>query len=200
MKLHPVLAILSLLCLAGIPTVAPAQQNNADMQEAMKKWQEAATPGKAHKLLDYFVGNWDLTTRIWMGGPDAKPSEEKSTGTFAWDLGGRFVEQNVTGTIMGRPYTGKGFLGYDNMDRKYTSIWMDNTATAMIYADGCVDQAGKVFTFIGKMDEPTTGEHDKNAKYVTRIVDNDHFVYEIHDLAIGEPNTKVMEIAYTRKK
>ena len=55
-------------------------------------------------------------------------------------------------------------------------------------------------TMYGKMDEPGTGEHGKNIKYVTRLLGRDKQVFEVHDLAIGEPNTKVMEMTYTRKK
>jgi hypothetical protein len=45
-----------------------------------------------------------------------------------------------------------------------------------------------------------TGEHGKTIKYVTRIVNNDKHMFEIHDLSIEEPNTKVMEMVYTRAK
>jgi hypothetical protein len=48
------------------------------------------------------------------------------------------------------------------------------------------------------MDEWMTGEHDKTVKYLTRIVDENTYVFEIHDLAIVPGETKVMEIEYTR--
>jgi len=57
-----------------------------------------------------------------------------------------------------------------------------------------------MLTLYGKMDKPMTGEHNKNVKYVTRIVGPDKHIFEVHDLAIGEPNTKVVEVTYTRKK
>jgi hypothetical protein len=39
----------------------------------------------------------------------------------------------------------------------------------------------------------------KWSKSVVRMVDDDHFVMEMHDLALGA-NSKVMEIEYTREK
>ena len=79
-------------------------------------------------------------------------------------------------------------------------FWIDDMGTVMSTGDGNFDQSGKVLTLFGKMDEPTTGEYDKNVKYVSRWIDNNKFIFEIHDLAIGEPNTKVIEVEYTRKK
>jgi len=70
----------------------------------------------------------------------------------------------------------------------------------MYTMEGSANAAGTVFTFYGKSDEPMTGEHGKTIKYVLRIVNNDKHIFEIHDLSIEEPNTKVMEMVYTRKK
>jgi hypothetical protein len=66
--------------------------------------------------------------------------------------------------------------------------------------EGSVDRSGKVFTFYGKMHEWSTGELDKTVKYVLRITSDDKHVFEIHDTYIGEPNTKVLELTYTRRK
>jgi len=73
-------------------------------------------------------------------------------------------------------------------------------STAMNHAEGMRDRTGKVLTLYGTMDEPMTGEHDKPVKYVLRVLGPDKHVYEIHDLAIGEPHTMVIEVTYTRKK
>jgi hypothetical protein len=37
-------------------------------------------------------------------------------------------------------------------------------------------------------------------KYVVRWKDADHFIEEVHDLAIGETNTQVIELAFSRVK
>ena len=48
------------------------------------------------------------------------------------------------------------------------------------------------------LDEYLTGEHDKMVKYVWRFSSKDKMVLEVHDLPIGENNTKVLEISYAR--
>lgn len=175
------------------------KEKPAAMDEMMKKMMEIATPGEPHKFLNDFVGSWETATSVWMEGPSKPPTVTKGTAEVKWALGGRFLVQEAKGEMMGMPFEGMGITGYDNFNKKYVSFWVDNMGTAMYTSEGTSDQSGKVITFYGKMDEPTTGEHDKNVKYVSRIIDKDKHAFEIHDLAIGEPNTKVVEITYTRK-
>lgn len=171
-----------------------------DMNEMMKKWMEAITPGEPHKAFNQFVGSWETATSIWMEGPGAPPTVTKGSAEFKIIMDGRYLVQESKGEMMGMPMTGMGVTGYDNFNKKYVSFWIDNLSTAMYLSEGSIDPAGKVLSLYGKMDEPMTGEHDKNVKYVSRVVDPDKFVFEIHDLAIPEPNTKVVEVVYTRKK
>ena len=93
-----------------------------------------------------------------------------------------------------------GYTGYDNFDKKYTMFWIDNSSTDMFTGEGSFDRAGKELTMYGKMDDPTTDEHDKNVSYVLRWLDNDNFVFEMRDLSMGGSNTMMGEIKYRRKK
>ena len=95
---------------------------------------------------------------------------------------------------MGMPVNGIGYTGYDNMNKKYTMLWIDNSSTAMFLADGNFDQTGNVLTMYGKMDEPTTDEYGKNVRYVIRIIDHNKFVFEIHESLLQEGKTKSAEM------
>jgi hypothetical protein len=170
------------------------------MNEMMKKWKEIAAPGNPHKKLDMFVGTWDVETRMWMGGPEAPPTTTRGSTTFAWTVGGRYLRQDFRGEMAGMPVEGMGYTGYDNFEKKYVGVWMDNTTTAIFSMEGTMNREGTVLTMYGKMDEWMTGEVGKMSKYVFRVLDKDTIVFEIHDLAIGEPNTKVVEMTFTRKK
>jgi len=179
-------------------TATPAMLPN--MEEMMKKWMDAIKPSESHKMLNAFVGSWETATSLWMQGPSAPPTVTKGTAEVKWALGGRYIQQESKGEMMGRPMSGVGFTGYDNINKKFISFWIDDMSTAMYNSEGGFDQAGKVLTTYGKMDEPMTGEHDKNVKYVSRLISPDKFIFEVHDLIIGEPNTRVVEVVYTRKK
>ena len=169
-----------------------------DEAEMMKKWMAAATPGAGHKALDSQTGDWEITMRAWMPG-SSEPMETKGTATTKWILGGRFLQSDVTGVMMGMPMTGLGITGYDNFKKKYVTYWIDSLNTAMYTAEGTADAAGKEFTYHGKMDEPATGEKDKPVKFVHRILSADKYVFEVHDPSLGA-KSKTFEMAYSRKK
>ena len=197
-----VLALVLFLAVAASGTAEDKKKRVSmpSQEEMMKRWKDAATPGEAHKVLDNFVGSWETEASTWMDGPDKPPSLTKGTAEVKWVLDGRFVQQEMTGEMMGAPMHGIGFSGYDNFKKKYTIFWIDNSATAMSTSEGSINKDGTVITSWGKMDEPMTGEKDKKVKYIDTIVDHDKHVFEIHDLSLPGPSTKVVEIVYTRKK
>lgn len=187
------------LLLAQDKSAKPGKDAKPDEAEMMKRWMAVATPGTGHKALDSQTGEWDIVMRMWEPGTNAPPTETKGTASIKWILGGRFLQSDVTGNMMGMPMTGLGITGYDNFKKKYITCWIDSLNTAMYTAEGTADPAGKVFTYHGKMDEPMTGEKDKPVKFVHRILSADSHVFEMHDPALGA-KSKTFEMAYTRKK
>jgi len=172
----------------------------ADMQEMMKKWMECATPGEAHKHLDHFVGKWETLIRLWTEGPGKPAAESKGASEIRWIMDGRFLLEETSGQVMGMPWRGMSLTGYDNFKKKYIVSHIDNLGTAMYTSEGKFDQANKVLTSFGNMDEPMTGEHDKTVKYVLRILSKDKYIFEMFD-EVGGPNEyKAGEIIYTRKQ
>jgi hypothetical protein len=194
-------ALGSLLTLATTQVVSFAQQDQdpQEMERMMELWQKIATPGAAHEKLGRGIGEWDVVTRMWMAGPGQPPMESVGTSKSEWILGGRFVKSTFQGSMMGMPFEGLGITGYDNYKKKYVSIWFDSNSTAVHTSEGLLDQTGDVISYFGTMDEWMTDEHDKPVKYVDRFIDDDHAVFEIHDLGIVPGDTKVIEMVYTRK-
>jgi hypothetical protein len=193
------------LCLLGV-TASIAQEKGAkkvampSQEEMTKRWQDSMTPGDSHKALESFVGSWTTQSSVWMDGPEKPPSVSPGTAEVKWVLGGRFLQMEMTGEMMGMPMNGIGFTGYDNFKKKYINFWIDNTATAMFTSEGTVSKDGKVFTYLGKMDDPVTQEKNKPVKYIQTIVGSDKHIFEIHDMSIKGGKTKVVEMVYERKK
>lgn len=169
------------------------------MDEMMKKWKEIATPGPKHKALEPMIGNWDTVTRMWMQ-PGTPPSVEKGTATMRWVMDGRFVESRHSGSMMGQPFEGLGYTGYDNFRKRYTNVWFDSMGTYALTSEGTFDKSGSVLHTFGKLDEWMDGTVGKNVRYTTRLLGPDKMVFEWHDLDIGEAETKVIEVEYTRRK
>jgi hypothetical protein len=181
---------------ADKPTGGPT---DAQMAEMMKKWEEAATPGENHKLLDFMVGNWETVNRMWMAGPDQPAQETKGSEENKWVLGGRFIMMNQTGEMFGKPYEGMGLVGFDNPKNQFVMSWLDNSTTAITNAQGYYNPKDKTFTFFGLMDDPGTGEHGKTLMYIVRVINRDRYSFEMYDPEWGGLKNKIGEIVYTRK-
>lgn len=191
-----------------VPAKNPTQQDRGSMPEAMDpakmaemmaKWQKTTVPGEHHKLLGAFVGEWDTVTKIWMQGPGAPPMESTGSSSNTLVFGGRYLRQQVTGTMMGQPFEGIGFTGYDNYKNMYVFSWIENQSTMLLTGKGMADPSGKTLTFYGEMDEPMLDVSGRTVKYVTRIINEDKHIFQIVDLHAGE-DYKVIEIVYTRKR
>lgn len=186
----------------GMPAPSPDE-----MQQMMKAWKDAVTPGEHHEKLKHFVGEWDTTIRVWWSGPAGPPIETAGASSIEMVLDGRFVMEDFTGEVMMpdasgamKPVSMNGIAltGYDNFRKMYVGSWVDNHSTHLISIRGSMDPTGKVITMYGEADEPMLGVVGRTLKYVTRIIDDKSHVFEMYDLHAGD-NYKVFEILYTRK-
>ena len=134
-----------------------------------------------------------------MGGPGSEPTVSQGSATCEWAHGDRFLEQEFTGMMANQPMDGVVYTGFDRYRNQYFMVTMSNMSTTPYFASGNFDPDGKVLSLYGYMDEPMTGEIGKPVKYVTRIIDKDKYIFEIHDMVFGENNTKVVEVTYTRR-
>jgi hypothetical protein len=181
--------------------IANAQDPQSDpkMAEMMKKWEEMATPGEQHKILDPLVGSWTTNSKWWMEGPDKPAMESKGSSEVRWIFGGRFLEEKYSGEMMGKPFEGVGYFGYDKFNNIYQGFWMDNSSTAMFPMEGMYNPKDKMLIFPIKMDDPATGEKDKPGLFIYRLVSSDKHVFEMYDGQKLDPQMKTAEIVYTKK-
>ena len=186
------------LFLVSMPWVAQDNGNQVEMQAMMEKMQAMTSPGPQHKALERFLATWTTSSRITMAGFDGEPAMGEST--FDWLMEGRWLQLRGTSTLMGRPYDIYSIIGYDNFKQSYVWTQVTSLDTAMLRSEGDMDPGGKAILFYGTLDEYLTGEHDKMVKTVWRFINDDRIVLEIHDLPIGEKNTKVIEMTFDRKK
>jgi hypothetical protein len=113
-------------------------------------------------------------------------------------LDGRWLEQRYQGEMMGSPFHGIGYTGYDNMKKEYVGMWMDTASTSVMLTTG-KDEGGGKMTFTGTMDDPMSGQPIAMKEVVT-IVDADHHNFEMWMTGPNGQMFKNMEINYSRKK
>jgi uncharacterized protein DUF1579 len=135
---------------------------------------------------------------MWMGGPE--PIEAKGTAQTKWLYDGKWAISSWDIPIMGMAFKYTWVLGYDNNKKSYVSTVINSQETDLKTSEGDATQDGDTIILWGTINEPMTGEHDKMVKTVIRLKSADEHVVEIHDMPIGEENTKVVEFIFTRVK
>jgi len=177
---------------------ARGSQDPADMEKEMAKAKKWTEPGKNHETLKKFLGSWTTETRFFFG--DKASPASKGTAEGDWIMEGRWLKFEAKSELMGKPFRSFSLMGYDNFKMSFVVTTVNTWDTAMIRVEGDLDQHGKSLVAYGSLDEYLTGEHDKPIKVAWRFESPDRFTMEVHDFGIGESNTKVFEIAYSRKK
>jgi hypothetical protein len=176
---------------------APANPEDAYMAEMMKM----AMPGEFHKKLTPLVGSFKLSSKFRMA-PGQPWTETKSTSEAEWILGDRFLAQKVVGDpIMGMPfpYEGFGIMGYDNMKKKYTSVWMDNLGTMTMVFEGTGSADGKNLTLLSEFIDPMTGAKS-HMKLVYRVAGTERYILQMYSPGPDGKEFMTMEIVHERVK
>lgn len=186
----------ALVAVLAAPVVAQDKKKAADEKAAMEAWQKAMTPGDGQKKLEPLVGTFDAKVRTWMD-PNRPPDDTAGTSVNTWVLGDRYVQIKYEGVFLGESFSGIGYTGYDNVLKKYQSIWMDTGSTAMMQSVGSFD--GKVLSMKATTSDPVTGKASTADQKIT-ITDNDHYMIELWGKTADGKSYKMMELQYTRKK
>ena len=168
----------------------------ADKEEMMRKAQAAGEPGPVHKALEHFVGDWRAEVKCWQE-PGGAAHVSQGTAKGTWTLGGRFLQEDFQGEMMGRPFRGRSLLGYDNFKQTFNSVWVSDMQTSMFVTEGKGEIGGKVITLEGKSSCAETGRKDIPMRVVMRVLGPDKHTFEMFDDSAGQ-NGKMMEITYIR--
>lgn len=174
------------------PPAAPSPDETA------KAWAAYMTPGEPHARLAKLAGAWTTRTKSW-GDPSQPPEETTGSCEFRMVLGGRYLEQRFDGTMMGQPFQGVGYTGYDNVKKKYEAFWIDTAGTGMLVMSGTLDKGGKKTVYTGTLLDPATGQKVALRSVDTEI-DADNLLFEMWSAGPDGKMAKMMEMAYTRKK
>lgn len=156
------LALASGLALAAEATKKPAPKAEPKpaaaaptQEEMMAAWQKSAAVGPEHEALKKFEGKWTSKVTTTMD-PSKPPEVTEGTSEGMMLFGGRFVHVLHHGTMMGQPFEGMMLIGYDNLRKKYTSVWVDNMGTQIAHYEGTYDAKKSAFTMKGSFLDPAT--------------------------------------------
>jgi hypothetical protein len=171
-------------------------EGKMDMQAMMDVYQRLAIPGAPHKQLAKLAGAWATKTRAWME-PDQPPMEGTGACEQKMLLGGRYLQQEYTGEMMGVRLPASTLSDTTTMPR-YVSAWIDSMSSGIYYFEGAASADGKTITQENTYDDPVRGPTVWRS--VTRIVDDNTLEYEMYLTSKGSKEEKMMEMTVTRKR
>jgi len=188
------------LCLVLAASVAMAKGKKAekpmDPQAMMEVYTKLAAPGEQHKQLASLAGSWTTKTKEWME-PNKPPTESTGSAEMKILLDGRFLQQELTGQMMGQPFSGIEITAYDNLLKRYVTSWMSTMGTGIFTMEGTASTDGKTITLKGRHAEPGGGYMKHRA--IWKIVDSNTQTFDMYGAHPGEKEWKMMEMTYTRK-
>jgi Protein of unknown function (DUF1579) len=120
------------------------------------------------------------------------PTEAAGSADMKLLLARRFLQQDFIGEMMEQPYTGMGVTGYDNLRKKYVSIWLDTMSTGRFTMEGTGSADVKTITLKGQHAEPGGG--DMTHRAVWKIVDGNTQMFNMYGAHHGGKEMKEMEI------
>lgn len=189
---------LTLAALAATPAwaedAAPAM--TPEQQAQMDAHIKAGAPGAEQAALAKMAGDYSLEIRSWHD-PAAEPMVDPGTATRRMTLGDRVLVEEVTSSMMGKPYAGLGMHGYDNAAGRYWATWNDNMSTGLMVSDGSCD-AKMACVYTGSWVDPVTKEK-VGSRMTSRWPDANTEIFEMYGPAPDGREVKMMEITYRRK-
>lgn len=181
-------------------TAAPNDEKaKADM---MVKFMAASTPGEPHKVLADLAGEFTFTSKSWESA-DATPMEGKGTATMTMILGGRWLANTMKAEATGHmpAFEGHGMMGYNNVSKKYETIWMDSMSTGSMTGEGSFDSTSKTIKDTGTYMCPLTGK-ERKYRSTWQVIDKSTTVFALYGTPVTNPKGKefkMLEVTYKRK-
>jgi len=163
-----------------------------------KALDNAMDPGEGQKRLAPMVGEFDVMIRTWLD-PAQPPIESKAVAISTWVLGHRYVQTMLSGLVMGEPFDGIGYAGYDNVLKQYQATYMDSGSTGMEWFCGSMDPTGGSAKLTATIPDPITGKPTKVEMRLKIAASGDHVTELWEEVPTGEM-VRIMEFQYTRKK
>jgi hypothetical protein len=163
----------------------------------LKALAEAGQPGPEHQKLQPFVGEWNVTAKMWTD-PSQPPAECQGTAQAQWIMGGRFVQKSIKFDCHGKTFEGLSLLGYDRGQKKYSAVRVCGVCGTISHGLATSDPSGTRFECAKEECCPLTGQKVSGREEIV-IESNDKIVVNIFKTINGK-ELKVMELVSLRKK
>src|SRR5439155_25747718 len=108
--------------------------------------QKAATPGPVHQRLAKLAGEY-TTVAKFAAKPGDPAQESRGTAKLTSVLGGRFVHEENSGSLLGQPNSGLRLYGYNDASGHYEGMWVYTGSTGIMTLTGTSTDDGKTINW-----------------------------------------------------
>ncbi len=191
---------LVLMLAAGSPAAQP--QTKPTQSQQLPASARLAMPGPEHRWLDPLIGDWTVEMLVYPG-PGAQPVVSREvTATRRWMLDGRYVREELRGTVFGNPSARDGILGFNRLDRRMEWVTADTFEPGQMVYLGRGDETAQRFSLYGESTEAGMGPEPTGRKRDLRfefdIRDNNNNVQRIFATFPGGEEFLFVEQRFTR--
>lgn len=166
------------------------------MQAMMAAYEQYGAPGAPHKGLARRVGTWKVQARFWMT-PGSLPQISEGTSEISLIMDGRYVMERFEMKTSDGPFHGLGIVGYDNIKKRYQSIWVDAMSTGIMAAEGPGDPDARTIEYTGQEPDPVSHAYRPYRSVETQLDDNTRRL-ETFEASPDGKEFKAMELFYRR--
>jgi len=191
--------ILEVLCV--VAAMAPCTRAQAAAAghtgDAGQRSASASSPGAEQAALAKLAGDYDRTIKF-LGPAGAGMPSFTGTAKISVVLGGRFLMEESTDTVMGRKVDGLRIYGYNNATKQYEMARMYTMSTAITMMAGTSSDGGKSIDYSGSTDNAGANKSPLHAKL--RLVSDDEFEVTMSTTGDDGKDAPFQSTTYTRKK
>lgn len=164
---------------------------------AQDKKEEAPKLDAIHEHMGQCAGEYTTVTRFTAKAGDA-PMESKGTAKITSILGGRFLQEEDTGTMFNQPFKSLKLSGYNSAAERFEASWVYTGSTSIMTLTGTSSDGGKTINWVGTYEEK---KGQKNTLYVdTKHLNKNQIVMEMYSKNPDGSRGPCLETTYTRKK
>jgi hypothetical protein len=167
------------------------------VQEKPATFEPRSVPGAGQKLLEKFVGEWDVTKVFHPRSGEPIRATGQCRQTMIHD--GRFLQSDFVFGEGDKKTTGMGIIGFEPESGTFTSFWTDSRQTRMSIRQSREPFDGQTIVLYSRTLDPE-GKEPWRSKTVSRLEDNGKKLHhQQFALGSGGEERLMMELIMTRK-
>jgi hypothetical protein len=169
----------------------------ADEKESRSREMVPDQPGPVHEAVTRRAGEYDTVSKF-RANSDSAPTETKGTAKLISVMDGRFMLEESTSSLFGKPVKGLRLVGYNGRTKQYEATWTYSMATGMMSLTGTSSDGGKTIEWT---ENNPAGRGAKSPLHIiTRYIDDDNFAIEMVNRAPDGKIRTSLETTYTRRR